>query len=166
MPAHGAGSQCPVLASDIIRNATQMTHPLAEQPEILYLPNSICFNKDDGKKQTIKKNVPEPFYSDSAIIDTPKTLACDTSILPVPLNGMKNGPPFDKQPIGQEPPLHMLLPSNDLALITAFSYEWHTGLVPLLSSVPAEAEHISVRSFMPKQHVAPSKRIVLKLCAA
>ena len=35
---------------------------------------------------------------------------------------------------------------NHPVLITAFSYEQHTGLVPLLSSVPAEAVHIAVRT--------------------
>ena len=84
------------------------------------------------------------------------------------MNGTKNGMPFNKQPLAQEPPLHMLFPSNDLALITAFSYERHTGLVPFLSTVPAEAENISVRTTMPKQDVThhyaqagcyPSKRV-------
>lgn len=66
----------------------------------------------------------------STFANTPKTLFYDTSISTVPMNGTKNGMPFDKQPPAQEPPLHMLFPSNDLALITAFSYERHTGLVP------------------------------------
>ena len=33
-----------------------------------------------------------------------------------------------------------------MALVTAFSYERHTGLVPFLSTVSEEAEHILVRS--------------------
>ena len=96
----------------------------------------------------------------STFTNTPKTLSYDAIVSSVPMNGTKNGRPFDKQPLAQEPPLHMLFPSNNLALITAFSYERHTGLVPFLSTVPAEAEHISVRSNIPKHHVASTTRML------
>ena len=148
-------------------NVTQTTQQLAEQPEPLHFPNSICSNQDEfAKKQRIMETMPAVFDSNSTFTDTPKTLTYDTSISTIPMNGTKNGRPFDKQPLAQEPPLHMLFPSNDLALITAFSYERHTGLVPFLSTVPAEAEHISVCSTMPKHHVTPSNVILCPLSCA
>ena len=135
----------------------QTTHHFTECNESLYFCNTIWSNQDEfSKKQRVMENVPAVFDSDSTFTDTPKTLTYDTSISTVPTNDIKNGRPFDKQPSAQEPPLHMLFPSNHLALITAFSYERHAGLFPFLSTVPAEAEHISVRSTMLKQHVAPS----------
>ena len=134
------------------RNDTRQTLTPSEQPKELHMPNEICFNHNEhSKKQKIMESVPANSDSYSTFTDRSSGLALDTSVSASTTNGVKKGLPFEKQPpLAHEPPLHTLFPSNDLALITAFSYERHGGLVPFLATVPAEAEHISVRSFMPK----------------
>ena len=90
-------------------NVAQTTQQLAEQPEPLHFPNSTCSNQDEfAKKQRIMETMPAVFDSNSTFTDTPKTLSYDAIVSSVPMNGTKNGRPFDKQPLAQEPPLHML----------------------------------------------------------
>ena len=60
--------------------------------------------------------------------------------------GVKHDPRTQKQPLRQDPPLHMQVPLMPSVLMTAFSYEQQAGLLPVLPTVPAEAEHIAVRS--------------------
>ena len=115
-----------------------------------------CHKASEAKKQRSIKHVANMLGSTPTIAEFSKV--CDmlkesTILTPAAraTESIENGRPREGQ-CCLHPPLAQAWLSLDVpflspppVLITAFSYERHTAQVPLLPTVTAEAEHISVR---------------------
>ena len=117
---------------------------ITEQPESLHpQEKAICNQDKHAKKQRIMESKP-------AVLDMATFTYASNGLVPTTADakhGINDRAPFEEQ----SPYTHMHVPSTlkPMVLITAFSYERHAGLVPLLPTVPAEASYISVRVCYP-----------------
>ena len=106
----------------------------------------------NGKKQKI--NYLDVSSQPTPTLTLPNGMATLTNTAGVPafetttnnngVVGCENEQPAEQK---QEHPLQISCPVGPSVIITAFSYQHHTGLVPVLSTVMQEAEHISVSGF-------------------
>lgn len=124
-------------------NDAQAELQVTEQPDSMHAHDTVCNQDEHAKKQRIMVHVP-------GILDTETfTYALNDLTLSTNIaNGRINIAPFEEQPLALDPHAHMHVSSTvkPVVLITAFSYERYAGLVPLLPTVAAEANHISVRA--------------------
>ena len=124
--------------------AAQTKLQVTEQPESLHpQEKAICNQDKHAKKQRIMESKP-------AVLDMATFTYASNGLVPTTADakhGINDRAPFEEQ----SPYTHMHVPSTlkPMVLITAFSYERHAGLVPLLPTVPAEASYISVRVCYP-----------------